>query len=323
MAASRPMVGSHSDQTPIKPSICSMEIRIENSINLFKSSKGKAQYFDAYDAALKLWPVPYESRFVTTPYGQTHVISCGPEDAFPLMLLHAGQASSTMWFPNIAPLSAKYRVLALDTPGEPGKSVPTRQNATRRDCAEWLVGVLDALGVSKAHVMGLSRGGWLALNLAQQAPDRLARIVLLSPAAVFIALNSFFSAVAQAVMRVPTRFVSRLALNSWVAQGFIVDPVFAEQFMTGLQNWNWTVNTRGYSGVMPCTFSDEELNKIRQPVLLLLGDQDRLNPPKAMERARRTIPHFEAETIPQAGHFLNMEQPESVNARILRFLAEG
>jgi pimeloyl-ACP methyl ester carboxylesterase len=296
---------------------------MDNQINLFKTSKGQAQYFAAYDAALELWPVAHESRFVTTPYGCTHIVSCGPEDAFPLVLLHAGQASSTMWFPNIVGLSSKFHVLALDTPGEPGKSVPTRHNATRRDCADWLEGVMDELGISRAHVLGLSRGGWLALNLALYAPDRLKRIVLLSPAAVFVALNSFFSAVAQAVMRVPTRFVSKVALNSWVARGFVVNDVFAEQFMTGLQNWNWSVNTSGYSGVMPCTFSDEELHQIRQNVLLLIGDQDRLNPPKALERARRTISHLEAEVIPQAGHFLNMEQPESVNACILKFLAEG
>ena len=296
---------------------------MDNQINLFKTSRGQAQYFEAYDVALDLWPVKHESRFVTTPYGQTHVISCGPEDAFPLVLLHAGQASSTMWFPNIADLSNKFQVLALDTLGEPGKSVPARHNATRRDCADWLEGVMDALGIPRAHVMGLSRGGWLALNLALVAPQRLERIVSLSPVAVFIALTSFFSAVAQAVMRLPTRFVSKVALNSWVVRGFVVNPVFAEQFMTGLQNWNWTVNTSGYSGVMPCTFSDEELRQIRQQVLLLIGDQDRLNPPKALEWARQTIQHLEAEIIPRAGHFLNMEQPESVNARIFQFLAEG
>lgn len=182
---------------------------------------------------------------------------------------------------------------------------------------------MDELGISNANVIGLSRGGWLALNLALYAPERLERIVLLSPAAVFVALNSFFSAVAQAVMRLPTRFVSKMALDSWVAHGFVVNPVFAGQFMTGLQNWNWKVNTSGYSGVMPCTFRDEELHQIRQPVLLLIGDQDRLNHPRALERARQTIPHLEAQIIPQAGHFLNMEQPASVNARVLEFLAEA
>jgi pimeloyl-ACP methyl ester carboxylesterase len=117
---------------------------MDSPINLFKTSKGQAQYFAAYDAAMQLWPVPYQSTFITTPYGRTHVISCGPEDAFPLVLLHAGQASSTMWFPNIAQLCGKFNVLALDTPGEPGKSVPTRQNATRHDCGkEGRCGSLD------------------------------------------------------------------------------------------------------------------------------------------------------------------------------------
>lgn len=137
---------------------------MDNPINLFKTPTGQARYFAAYDAAMELWPVPYESRFVTTSYGRTHIISCGPEDAFPLVLLHAGQASSTMWFPNIAHLSGKFHVLALDTPGEPGKSIPTQHNATKKDCAAWLEGVLDALGISKTHVMGLSRGGWLDTN---------------------------------------------------------------------------------------------------------------------------------------------------------------
>jgi pimeloyl-ACP methyl ester carboxylesterase len=295
---------------------------MDSSIKLFKTTKGQAQYFAAYDAALGLWPVPYESRFVTTPYGQTHILTCGPEDAFPLVLLHGGQASSTMWFPNIAALSGKFHIFALDTLGEPGKSIPVRRNATRSDCAAWLEGVLDALSVSKSYVMGLSRGGWMTLNLALQAPHRLERIVLLSPAASFITLNPFFSAVAAAVMRVPTRFVSNAALYSWVTPGFKVNAVFAEQFITGLQNWNWAVNSNGYSGVMPNTFSDEELRQISLPVLMLIGNQDRLNPPRALERARQLIPHLEGAIIPQAGHFLSMEQPESVNARILQFLAE-
>lgn len=107
-----------------------------------------------------------------------------------------------------------------------------------------------------------------------------------------------------------------------VAKGFVVNEVFAEQFITGLQNWNWAVNASGYSGVMPSTFSDEDLRQISQPILLLTGDQDRLNPPKAIERARRTIPHIEADVITQVSHLLNMEQPEIVDARILKFLTQ-
>jgi pimeloyl-ACP methyl ester carboxylesterase len=289
-------------------------------IPLFKTAIGQAGYMAAYAAALDLWAVPHQSRLVLTDYGKTQVVSCGPEDAFPLVLLHAGQASSTMWFPNVAEVSLRFHVLALDTLGEPGMSVPIRPNATKRDMALWLHGVFGALGISRAHVMGLSRGAWLALNLATQIPDAVERIVLLSPAAAFVPLNSFFSSVAAMVMRVPSRFVARFALNSWVARGFNVNAVFAEQFMTGLQNWNWQVNRSGYSGIMPCTFSDDELRQISHPVLLLIGEVDRLNPPRALERARLTIPHLDGETIQHAGHFLNMERPQEVNARVLRFL---
>lgn len=295
---------------------------MDSSIRLFKTSEGQSRYFAAYDSALKLWPLPYESCYVTTPYGRTHIISCGPPNAAPLILLHAGQASSTMWFPNVADLTKQFHVLAVDTLGEPGKSIPAQQNDTRRDAAAWLEGVFNELGISKTRVMGLSRGGWLALNLAIFASHRLERMVLLSPAASFIPLNPFFSAVAGAVMRIPTRFVSKIALNSWVSRGFVVDDVFAEQFMIGLQNWNWAMNTNGYSGVMPSLFRDEELHQIQIPVLMIIGDQDKLNPPKAIERARQLIPHIEAEIIPHAGHFLSMEQPEYVNDRVLKFLTQ-
>ena len=75
---------------------------MENPTRIFKTGDGQTRYFAAYDASLGLWPVPHTSSFVTTPYGQTQVITCGHENAFPLVLLHGGYASSTMWFANIA-----------------------------------------------------------------------------------------------------------------------------------------------------------------------------------------------------------------------------
>jgi pimeloyl-ACP methyl ester carboxylesterase len=289
-------------------------------ISFYKSPEGESQYWAAYDEALRLWPVPHESFDVTTPYGKTHINTCGPQEAFPLVLLHGGYASSTMWFPNVADLSREFRVLALDTIGEPGRSLPTRPNATKRDCAAWLETVFDALGISKAHVVGLSRGGWLALNFALYAPDRLERIALLSPAASFIELNAFFRMVVAAAMRIPARPVAKAALHSWVTPGFLVKPEFEKQFILGLMNWNWAAQANGYSGVMPSAFNNDELHQIHHPVLLLLGDQDRLNPPSTIERARQGIPQIEARLIPKAGHLLSMEQPELVDRYILQFL---
>jgi pimeloyl-ACP methyl ester carboxylesterase len=295
---------------------------MSEKVSPFKSTKGQAQYFAAYDASMELWPVPYESIDATTRYGRTHINACGSKDAFPVILLHGGYASSTMWFPNVADLSAKFRVLALDTIGEPGKSFPTKGNATKQDCACWLEGLIAELGISKAHVVGLSRGGWLALNFALHAPQCLERIALLSPAASFVSLNTFFRSVAAAAMHIRARLVLKASLYSWVAPGFKVNQIYTEQFILGLLYWNWAMNSNGYSGVMPTAFRGEELSQIRIPVLMLIGDHDRLNQPKTIEQARQMIPHIQAEIIPNAGHLLSMEQPELVDAKLLSFLSE-
>jgi pimeloyl-ACP methyl ester carboxylesterase len=55
---------------------------------------------------------------------------------------------------------------------------------------------------------------------------------------------------------------------------------------------------------------------------MLIGDQDKLNPPRALERARQLIPSIDGEIIPNAGHFLSMEQPETINHRVLKFLTQ-
>jgi pimeloyl-ACP methyl ester carboxylesterase len=288
--------------------------------SVFKSPNGQLKYLDAYDASLRLWPTSYESFDVTSEYGRTHINACGPKEGFPVVLLHAGYACSTMWFPNVGDLSKTFRVLAFDTIGEPGKSLPARLKATKLDCAKWLVSVFDNLGISKAHVVGLSRGGWLSLNLGIHAPQRVEKIVLLSPAASFISLNAFFRIVSSAAMHIPAPAVAKAAINSWVTKGFKINEIYAEQFILGLLNYNWRIATKGYSGVMPSAFSEDDLHQIHLPVLMLIGDHDRLNPPKSVERVRQMITHIETDIILNAGHLLAMEQPDLVDKRILEFL---
>jgi pimeloyl-ACP methyl ester carboxylesterase len=293
-----------------------------NPIPIFKTLDGQSQYMAAYNDSLRLWPVPHASAFISTSYGQTHVITCGLEDAFPLVLLHGGYASATMWFAIIADLSSKFRVYAIDTIGEPGKSLPTRLNASRDDCAAWLEHVFSQLGMQKAHVVGLSRGGWLGLNLALYAPQRLERVVLLSPASSFTSLKPFFQALAAAVIRIPIKAILKASLYSWVTPGFVVNKAFEKQFILGLLHWNWTANSQGYFGVMPSVFSSEELGKLQMPIQMLLGDHDRLNPPRVIQTARQMIPHIETGIIKDAGHMLSMEQPGYVDQLILGFLAQ-
>ncbi len=69
---------------------------VENT-STFKTLGGQGRYWAAYDASLAHWPVPYTTLDVPTPFGSTHVIASGPDQARPLVLLPGNFASATMW----------------------------------------------------------------------------------------------------------------------------------------------------------------------------------------------------------------------------------
>jgi pimeloyl-ACP methyl ester carboxylesterase len=181
----------------------------------FKTPEGEAAFLAAYDAAIKLWPVPYEEIEIPSRFGMTHVVSSGPKDAPPLLLLHGYFATLTMWSPNVADFSQDYRVYAIDVMGQPGKSIPDYDEPIRdaADFAAWLSATLDSLKLDRISLVGMSYGGWLALNLALTAPERIRKLVLLSPAASFQPLVRQFSVRGMLMGFFPTR----LTVNSCFA----------------------------------------------------------------------------------------------------------
>jgi hypothetical protein len=64
--------------------------------SVFKTPEGKAAYLAAYETALKSWPIPYEDIEISSRFGITHAIACGPKDAPPLVLLHGYMVTLTM-----------------------------------------------------------------------------------------------------------------------------------------------------------------------------------------------------------------------------------
>lgn len=292
----------------------------KTSTSLFKSPEGEAKYHAAYDNVLAHWGVPYECLRVGTWFGATHVIACGPKGAPPLVLLHGIAVSSTFWYPNIAELSHDFRTFAVDVIGDAGRSVPTNWPKNRSEYAEWLLEVFNELHIGQAHLAGLSYGGFLTVNFALQAPERVKRMVLLAPAASFVRfrLSFLLGMVAKLVLPIQSTraaFSSNLRSIS-VRRDAPEDPVFDQLFL----NFRFG---RFRVKVWPVVFKDEELRRLSVPTLLLIGEREVIYDPRAaVERATRLIPRIEAEIIPNAGHALSFDQPESVDARILRFLKQ-
>jgi pimeloyl-ACP methyl ester carboxylesterase len=283
----------------------------------FKTPEGEAAFLSTYDAAMKLWPVPYEEFDISTRFGMTHVIACGPKNAPPLVLLHGYMATSVMWGPNIADFSKDFRVYAIDVMGQPSKSIPTEPVRNADDYAVWLAETLDGLHLDRVFLTGMSYGGWLALNFAIAAPERLEKLVLLSPGGGFVPMARQFSRRGMLMVWFPTRFTVNWFMR-WIGiTGPEAWPV-PELTYLGLKHFRIPIDTLR---VMPVLFPEDRLRAMRVPTLLLIGeDEVVVDPATAMTRARQFFPDVQGELVPRCRHEMCLSQRGIVDARVLDFL---
>ena len=251
------------------------------------------------------------------------MITCGPTNAPPLVLLHGYDATSAMWAPNIADFSKAYRVYALDVMGQPSKSSPTKPIRSPGDYAVWLADTLDSLKVDRTCLVGQSYGAWLALNFAMAAPQRVQRLVLLSPGGGFVPMSRQFSLRGMLMARFPTRVTVNWFMR-WLGvtdrPGATVAAPLLELMYLGLRHFRVPIETLR---VMPVMFPDDQLRAMRVPTLLLIGEQEVIcDPVTALARARRLFPDVQGELVPQCSHDMCFSQRRIVDARVLDFLKQ-
>jgi pimeloyl-ACP methyl ester carboxylesterase len=125
------------------------------------------------------------SRCVSrTREGETFVVASGPREAPALLLLHGSGTNAAMWRGEVATWARDFRVYAVDVIGEPGLSAPSRPPWGSEAYAGWLDDVLAGLGHPSASIVGVSLGGWLAIDYATRRPGRVQRLVLLCPGGI-------------------------------------------------------------------------------------------------------------------------------------------
>jgi pimeloyl-ACP methyl ester carboxylesterase len=285
----------------------------------FKTPEGEAAFVAAYNAAMRLWPVPCEELQIPSPFGMTHVIVCGPKEAPPLVLLHGYMATSIMWGPNIPDFSKDYRVYAVDVMGQPSKSIPTEPIRSPEDYAAWLAATLDGLHLDRICLVGMSYGGWLALNFAIAAPERVQKLVLLSPGGGFVPMARQFTLRGMLMVWFPTRIVVNWFMRWIGVTGPDARPV-RELTYLGLKHFRVPIETLR---VMPVLFPDDRLRGMRVPTLLLIGEQEVVcDPATALARARQLFPDVQGELVPRSKHDMCFTQHRIVDARVLDFLKE-
>lgn len=288
----------------------------------FRSSVGKARFLRAYDAALAAWPAPWEALTLQTAVGPTHLIASGDPLAPAVILLPSFSGTALLWAPNVAALSARYRVYAVDVIGQPGKSLALERIKERDQYVRWLADLMDGLGVNSAALVGSSYGAFLAASLAMARPERVSRLVLIGPAGVFARLSAFtmLSLMAGSLRR---SLLSLLGASSPSAATLFSRKVAPpppdnswRQLMEVILDERPTVSL-----ISPVAFATTELSAITAPILVLVGEHEQLSKPRAvMDKARLMKQGVEAELVPGGDHLANITAAEHVTGRLLRFL---
>lgn len=276
----------------------------------YKTEAGRAAVEAAYAQVLTRWPVPHEEFRLPTREGETFVIASGPRDAPPVVLCHGAQANAASWMLDIAAWALRFRVYAIDMIGEAGLSAQSRPPLDSEAHALWLDDVLAGLGVERAAFVGVSLGGWLALDYAVRRPGKVRALALNAPAGIGRQLN-FLAKAWPLLLLGPwgQRRLMRLVLGEAPA---VATPEQARygDFMSLVMR-----HVRPRVVKIPQA-ADAELRALRAPLMVLLGARDvLLDSADTRRRLQDCRPDAEIVWLEAEGHFIRDQ-----SGRIAAFL---
>jgi pimeloyl-ACP methyl ester carboxylesterase len=226
------------------------------------------------------------------------------------------------WTPFLDRLAAERRVVVLSPPGFPGSD---DHHKAFNHYLDWIVATLDlveAAGVVGADLLGASVGGRLAAEVAAFAPGYVKQLVLAAPFGLYDVDDPGEDPFAQTQQGAVA--VQSANPEAWVA-AFGPDPADPASLL------DWTVMLyRAADATARILWPlgdrqlDRRLHRLRQPTLVLWGQNDRILPPSYAARfADRVTGPVEVRIVERAGHQLLVDQPDEAAAAVLKFLADG
>jgi 3-oxoadipate enol-lactonase/4-carboxymuconolactone decarboxylase len=254
--------------------------------------------------------------FVRTGDITAHVQIDGPPGATPLLLIHSLGTTSDVWEPQTDSLARSFRVIRPDLRGH-GLTELTEGPYSIDQLAQDMLALLDALGVAKAHVGGLSIGGLVAQAMASLAPERVASLILCDTAMAIPPAQNWLDRAA-AVRASGMAPIAETVLARWVTPAFASSAEAA-----GLRTMLLRTPAEGYAAAAEAIAAADLTARTRaltHPTLVLVGDQDQATPLASAEALRDAIAGAKLVVITGGAHIPNAEQAAQVTAAITEFL---
>lgn len=238
-----------------------------------------------------------------------------------LVLLHGIGSNARSWRYQLADLADAYTVVAWDGPGF-GRSDDPAREMPMSDYADYLEGLLDALGIDQAHIAGLSWGGVLAQEFYR---SHAARVLSLCLADTFAGGRSRPEAERQRNLEMRMRMAAmdpvEMARERTPA---LLSPHASPELLAEVASISAERHAEGYRlAALASSNADtrDVHSTIRVPTLVVWGEYDTVGSRRQAEGLRDAIPGARLVVIPGAGHVSNQEQPALFNAAVREFLA--
>jgi pimeloyl-ACP methyl ester carboxylesterase len=255
----------------------------------------------------------------------------------PVVLLHGLGATNASFLPTLMELARDHRVVAPDLPGF-GESGKPLRGYHARFFARWLRGFLDALRIERAHLVGNSMGGRVAIEMGLRAPERVGRLVLLTPSPAFIRHREFVRVVRLlrpelALVPVPLRHrhvvwsikrmfsrPSRLP-DTWYEAA-------ADEFLRvfGTPRGRIAFFSAARQIYLEEPYGDDgfwdRLPSLGRPALFVWGQRDRLVPAAFARHVEQALPAATSVVLRDCGHVPQYELPEETHRLVREFVEE-
>jgi pimeloyl-ACP methyl ester carboxylesterase len=248
----------------------------------------------------------------------------------PLVFVHEFAGDYRSWHLQVRFFARRYRTIAFNARGYPPSEVPADPGAYSQDRAvEDIRGLLDALGIRRAHICGLSMGGYATLHFGIRHPDRALSLVVAG--AGYGSVPGERERFRKDVEETARRFVEDgiVAVADFYTKGptrvqlMDKDPTgwreLYEQFIAQSAEGH-ALTMRGVQMTRPSVYElERELERLEVPTLVVTGDEDEpcLEPALYLKRKIRSSGLL---VLPKSGHTVNLEEPEAFNRGVLDFL---
>jgi 3-oxoadipate enol-lactonase len=240
----------------------------------------------------------------------------------PLLLIMGLGYSSVMWHRTLPIVSAHYRTILFDNRGVGKSGVPSGAYSIAQMASD-AAAVLDAVGVARAHVFGVSMGGMIAQEFAINYPDCVSRLVLGCTAcggrnSVQAAANVLAVVMARAKM---TPEEGAKAMAPYIYDASTPPERIEEDLALRRRDYPQADGYLGQVQAILAWSSFDRLNLIQAPTLIIHGETDQLVPPENAPILASAIAGSRLVMLPHASHLFTTDQPEASHREILAFLA--